>query len=189
MSKKFITLVIAGLLAISLTACSGQQPVPNNENKPTPAAPADANDTNQTVVYAIKLEDDGKAVNSVKVGCGDSAVPVDATVGYQYDKTDPVASINAAMIALTGMTPDQFKAQKLENPVGSQQLLIQSVEKSGNDYIVRLKGAFTFGGVCEMPRVKAQIEETIKKAALGNSFTIDWNGGGKEAWDKAFSQQ
>lgn len=194
MSKKLATLFITGLMAISFTACSGQTPVPNTPppaNQPTPAAPADTNDTNQTTVYMIKLEDDGKTANSIKVGCGDSAVPVATTVGYQYNKTDAVASINAALIALQGTTADQFKAQGLQNTAAGSAWTIQKVEKPAtatDAYLVHLNGKFTFGGACDMPRVRAQIEETIKKAALGNKTTIVWNGDAA-AWDKAFSAQ
>ena len=49
-----------------------------------------------------------------------------------------------------------------------------------------MNGAFTFGGTCDMPRVRAQIEETIKKAALGNKTAIVWNGDSAN-WDSALA--
>lgn len=192
MSQKIVALIIAGIMAIGLTGCGNQTPAPSSnppaQNQPTPAAPADANDTNKTVVYMVKLDDNGKAPNSIQVGCGDSVVPVDSTVGYQYDKTNAVASVNAAVMNLFSMTATQFQAQNLQNTLASTNsaITIQSVDKTGSNLVVHLNGTFSFGGVCDMPRVKAQIEETIKKAALGNTFTIDWNGGGQAAWDKAF---
>ena len=74
--------LLTGVLAISLAACS-QTPVPATppaQSQPAPAAPTDFNDTNQTTVYMIKMEDDGKTKGSIKVGCGDSAIPVATTV-------------------------------------------------------------------------------------------------------------
>lgn len=201
MSKKLISLLSTSLLLIGLTACNNQQPTPTPSSTPasaessTPApAPADKNDTNKTTVYMVKMEDDGKTAGSIKVGCGDSAVPVTTTVGYQYDKTDAVASINAAIMTLISTTTDQFKSQNLENTLASTNsaLTIQSVDKpitKNAPYIVHLNGKFSFGGVCDTPRVKAQVEETIKKAALGNATAIDFNGGGQAAWDKAFSSK
>ncbi len=194
MSKKLVTLLTAGLLVMNLAACSNQPAQPYgqaDQSQPTPAAPADANDTKKTVVYMVKMEDNGKSANSIQVGCGDSVVPVDSTVGYQYNKTDAVASVNAALTNLFGTTADQFKAQNLQNTLAATNslLTVKSVEKNGNNLIAHLKGKFSFGGVCDMPRVKAQVEETIKKAALGNTFTIDYNGGGQAAWDKAFSSK
>ncbi len=137
------------------------------------------------------MEDNGKSTNSIQVGCGDSVVPVDSTVGYQYDKTNAVASVNAALTNLFSMTADQFKAQNLQNTLAATNslLTIKSVEKNSNNLTVHINGKFSFGGACDMPRVKAQVEETIKKAALGNTFTIDYNGGGQTAWDKAFSSK
>ncbi|MCX6734244.1 MAG: hypothetical protein NTX63_05570 [Candidatus Peregrinibacteria bacterium] len=185
-----IKIISTFVLIISLTGC-GQNPVPapaptQSQNTTTP--PAATAQTNQTTVYMIKPDDNGASANSVKVGCGDSAVPVTTTTISQYDAANPVASINAAILVIINMTANQFQAQNLQNPLASQQVTIQSVDQSGTQLVVHLDGQFSFGGTCEMPRVRAQIEETIKKAALpGNTYTIDWNGGGQTAWDKAFS--
>ncbi len=189
--KKLTTLLLIGVLALSLTACGQQTPTPTTPPAQTPAAPADANDTNATTVYMIKFEDDGKSKNSIKVGCGDSAIPVATTVGYKYDKTNVVASINAALIALQSTTATQYSTQNLQNTAASSAWTIQKVDKpvnNGDPYLVHMKGTFTFGGTCDMPRVRAQIEETVKKAALGNPTTIVWNGNAA-AWDKAFSSK
>ncbi len=177
MKKSILSLV----LLVSLTACS-QSSIP----APVPVIAQ----TNQTTVYMIKLDDNGISTNSVQVGCGDSAMPVTTTTVSQYDGTNPVASINAAISTIINTTANQFQAQNLQNPLAGQQVTIQSVVQSGTQLVVHLNGQFSFGGTCEMPRVRAQIEETIKKAALpGNTFTINWNGGGQTAWDKAFSLQ
>ena len=135
------------------------------------------------------------------VGCGDVVVPIEVASKSAYDPTDPIASINAAMLALTSTTKDQFKAQNAVNTLSTEAALtIQSVDgptgatstptstkNKDKNYVVHLNGTFTFGGVCDMPRVRGQVEETIKQAALGNNYTIDFNGGGQTAWEKAFS--
>ena len=184
MKKSILSLI----LLISLTGC-GQNPAPipaQSQDITTP--PVATTQTNQATVYMIKPDDNGIATNSIKVGCGDSAVPVTTTTISQYDGANPVASINAAILAIINMTANQFQAQNLQNPLGDQALSIQSVDQNGTQLVVHLSGQFSFGGVCEMPRVRAQIEETIKKAALpGNTYTIDWNGGGQTAWNKTFS--
>ncbi len=176
--KKFVILLT---LILSLTGCS-ENPIPTT----TPLV-ATAK-TDKTTIYMIKLNDDGKTKNSVKVGCGDSAIPVETTGTYAYDKTDPIASINAAFMALENTTENQFQAQSLENPIIGSSITIQSVEKSSDIYIVHLNGKLTFSGTCDVPRQRAQIEETIKKAALGNIFQIDFNGGGP-TWDENFSSK
>ncbi len=183
--KKYL---ISLLIITSLTGC-GQNPLPapaQSQNATIP--PAATAQVTQATIYMIKPDDNGATINSVKVGCGDSAVPVTATATNSYDATNPVASINAAMMTILNMTANQFQAQNLQNPLGDQALSIQSVDQNGTQLVVHLNGQFSFGGVCELPRVRAQIEETIKKAALpGNTYTIDWNGGGQTTWNKAFS--
>ncbi len=182
MSKKIFNLIITSTLLLTLAGCSNPPSAPAPAPTPTPAT------TNQTTVYMIKLDDNGTTTGSVQVGCGDSAIPVAATSSYQFVPTNPVASINAAMSTLLNTTATQYQSQSLVNPLAGQTMTIQSVDQSGTQYTVHLNGSFSFGGACEMPRVKAQVEETIKKAALpGNTFVIDWNGGGQTAWNKAFS--
>ncbi len=184
--KKLTTLLLTGVLALSLAGCSTPS-TPPAQNIPNPPV---ALTTTDTTVYAIKLNDNGTSLNSVQVGCGDSAMPVQMTAPNAYDDTDPVASINAAMMTLLSTTATSFNTQGYQNPLSNQAMVIQSVTQSGTNYTVKLNGSFTFGGVCDMPRVRAQVEETIKKAALtGNTFTIDWNSGGQAAWNAAFSQQ
>lgn len=139
----------------------------------------------------IKLEDDGKSPNSVKVGCGDSAIPIETTSAYAYDKTDPVAAINASLMTLFSTTEDQFSKQNLMNPITASALIIEKVEKPVNindPYLVYLNGKFTFSGVCDVPRQRAQIEETIKTAALGHKTTIIWNGN-STSWEENFSSK
>ncbi|MFA7277722.1 MAG: hypothetical protein WC101_01900 [Candidatus Gracilibacteria bacterium] len=182
MSKKVLNLIVTSILLITLTGCS------NPPSAPATPAPTPVATTNQTTVYMIKLDDNGATTGSVQVGCGDSAIPVAATASYQFIPTDPVASINAAMLTLLNTTATQYQPQSLMNSLAGQTMTIQSVDQSGTQYTVHLNGSFSFGGTCDMPRVKAQVEETIKKAALpGNTFIIDWNGGGQTAWNKAFS--
>lgn len=176
--RALIGISISTFTTIALVACS-----------PAPT-PAPVQTTNQTTVFAIKLDDNGASPNSIQTGCGDSTMPVAETASYQFDGTDPIASINAALITLFSTTANQYQSQNLVNPLANQTMMIQSVTASGNNYTTHLTGSFAFGGVCEMPRVRAQVEETIRKAALtGNTFDIDWNGGGQTAWNAAFSQQ
>lgn len=160
-----------------LTACSAPKPI-------TPEPPT-------TTIFMIKFEDDGKSAKSVKVGCGDSAIPIETTSAYAYDKIDPIAAINVAIMTLFNTTEDQFSKQNLMNPITASALTIQKVEKplSANDpYLVYLNGIFSFSGVCDVPRQRAQVEETIKTAALGHKTTIIWNGD-VASWEENFSSK
>lgn len=180
--EKILKQYVAGISLLALLALSACA-------KPA-TTPPPLLTTTATAVYAIKLNDNGTSPNSVQVGCGDSALPVAETAQFAYNPNDPIASINAAIMTLLNTTPNQYQSQNLENPLGNQTMVIQSVTANGNNYTINLNGSFAFGGVCEMPRVRAQVEETIKKAAgAGNTFTINWNSGGQAAWNTAFSQQ
>lgn len=180
--------ILSLLVAISLTGCSQSPAAQPTVITVPPAATIKTAETATTTVYMIKPDDNGATAGSIKVGCGDSAMPVTTTATNPYDATNPVASINAAIMSMLNMTTNQFQTQNLQNPLADQQMIIQSVDQNGTQLVIHLNGQFSFGGACEMPRVRAQVEETIKKAALlGNTFTIDWNGGGQTAWDKVFS--
>lgn len=169
---------------VLLAACS-------TPSKPTTPTQPPAQTTTATTISMIKLEDDGKSTNSTKVGCGDSAIPIETTAAFAYDKTDPIAAINAALMTLFSTTEDQFSKQNLMNPITASALTMQKVEKPlkiNDPYLVYLKGKFSFSGTCDVPRQRAQIEETIKAVALGHKTTIIWNGDAA-SWEENFSSK
>lgn len=188
-----ILCLFIGALIFMRTTQSAQAPANNTPpaSNPQQTPPANTeNLTKETTIFMVKMEDDGASANSIKVGCGDSVIPVPTNVSYQYDAKDPIASITAAMTALSATSESQYTAMGLDNPFAKSTITQKSpADKNGTIYTVHLNGTFSFAGSCEVPRVKAQIEETIKKAALGNAFVIDLNGGGKAAWDSAFSSK
>lgn len=198
MKKLLLPLLI--LSAIILAGCGSSSP-DSSSPKPTvnikeevtepetaSGQTATANQTNRTTIYLIKLDDNGETQNSIKIGCGDSAIPIEATVNYLYDATDPQQAVNAAFIALANTTEQQYSHKNLLNISGRSTWKLPDIEKQKNKIIVHLDGTFTFNGVCDQPRLKAQFEETAKKAAgkLPVSFTLNDSAA---AWDKLFSNK
>lgn len=158
------------------------------EAKEETTSQADANQTNRTTIYMIKLDDNGETPNSVKIGCGDSAIPIETNVNYFYDATDPQQAVNAAFIALANTTEQQYSHKNLLNISGRSTWKLPDIEKQKNKIVIHLDGTFTFNGVCDQPRLQAQFEETAKKAAgkLPVGFTLN---GSAAAWTKLFSNK
>ena len=87
----------------------------------------------------------------LKVGCRDALIPTEASVS-----SSRLASI---LFALTLYEPPQF----LHNPMKEKGISIVGVhdEDDGRTYRVSLAGNPELGGLCDLPRLKGQIEETI----------------------------
>ena len=103
-----------------------------------------------------------------RVGCNDVLVPV----------TIPASSprLASVLLALSRMNPS---SGELHNPMNEKGLVVESVEKRDGVLQVSLVGDPQFGGLCDTPRVKGQIEETIK-LHTDEEFVMLLNGDEKE---------
>ena len=103
-------------------------------------------------VYMIALEDNGKLGKAV--GCGDSVVPVEV----QVQPTN--APLKAALDALLSIREETY-GQGLYNSLAQSDMRVESVDLSkGAIATVHLTGTQTLSGVCDDPRIIAQIRET-----------------------------
>jgi hypothetical protein len=102
-----------------------------------------------------------------KVGCEDSLVT------YEI----PVVStrLSSVLNALAVFDPPEG----LHNPMKEKKLAVVSVEETPRGMpLVRLSGKPLLGGICDTPRLKGQIEETIR--LYHDSFEIRLNGSEEE---------
>lgn len=106
-------------------------------------------------VYLVALDDDGKAGR--KIGCGDSLVPVTRKIRAG------VAPLKAAIQELL-LIPHDYDA-RLKNFWRGGNLRVRSVALSrAGVATIRISGAGpTVGGVCDVPRIESQIEETARQ--------------------------
>ncbi|HET8564405.1 MAG TPA: GerMN domain-containing protein [Candidatus Binatia bacterium] len=140
---------------------------------PTPALPASASASStaapQTVkVFLIAIEDNGQS--GIPVGCGDSALPVTVTIA----RTQGV--LKAALQKLLGMNEQFYGASGLYNALYQSDLELKSVAIDQGKAIIHLTGTLMLGGVCDNPRVEAQIEQTALQFSTVREVAVFLNG-------------
>lgn len=135
----------AALLIAALASCGS----PGD----APARPLRAEEATERVdVYLIALEDGG--VEGNRIGCGDSVVPVEVSLPR------PEPALKAALEALLAKGDRFDLASGRYNALYASPLELQKVEQEGDRVRIHLKGYLEIGGVCDAPRVLAQLRET-----------------------------
>jgi hypothetical protein len=172
MRKATLVSIICSLL--TMTACTGgivQRQVIATAMPDTPSAtPAVSTEvpSQEASIFLIALEDNG--VSGELVGCGDSAVPVKVTIpGTQ-------SAIQGALEALFSVKEQFYGESGLYNALYQSDLQVESVSVEGGKATVHLTGSLVLGGMCDNPRVQAQIEKTARQFAAVSEVTVFLNG-------------
>ncbi|WP_227471437.1 hypothetical protein [Paenarthrobacter sp. YJN-5] len=120
--------------------------------------------TGPLTVYYVAVGDNG--VSGPRIGCGDSLV---ATTTAPVTFTDQVGpSINALLanksrdVGLSGLI----------NVLYQSNLSYLGGELNGSTITIWLSGQFMLGGVCDVPRAKAQLEYTAMAASGATSAQV-----------------
>jgi hypothetical protein len=106
-------------------------------------------------IYLVALDDNGKT--GKKIGCGDSLVPVTRRVNRT------VAPLKAALAQLLATPQHPAENPKLENFWKGRNLNLTSVSINNRTATIHLSGEVFVAGVCDIPRIESQIEETAKQ--------------------------
>src|SRR5690606_604704 len=140
--KWVVTLTPAGstLQAVSNAFTVTQAPDDEDQNRFT-----------RTNIYLIALEDGGRSGQSI--GCGDSVVPVQV----QIEPT--LAVMTAAMRHLVGLDQRYCGQSGLYNALYDSDLRVDSVTLVNGVATIRLSGTVRVGGVCDVPRIHAQLRQ------------------------------
>jgi hypothetical protein len=118
----------------------------------TSVPPTDTPSAINVQVFLIALEDNGQS--GELVGCGDSAIPVQVT-------TAPTQGVlRVALEALLSIKEQYYGESGLYNALYQSDLRVEGVTIEDGLATIHLSGTMTLGGVCDNPRVQAQIEET-----------------------------
>lgn len=104
-------------------------------------------------VFLIATGDDGRS--GTKVGCGDSAVPVEVNL------PKPGPALEGAIRALLDMHDRSDPTSGLYNALYASRLTVKSVTRAGTQARVDLGGYLELGGECDDPRILAQLQETV----------------------------
>jgi hypothetical protein len=109
--------------------------------------------TEQTIkIFLIALEDNGQS--GTLVGCGDSAIPITVTI----PRTQGV--LRAALEKLFSAKQQFYGEAGYYNALYQSDLQVATVTIEQGKAIMHLTGSVAVGGVCDAPRVEAQIEQT-----------------------------
>jgi hypothetical protein len=119
----------------------------------TGRAAAGTSSTREVKVYLIALNDQGRT--GAKVGCDDSLVPVTRTI----NATD--APLKAALQELLSM-PREYEG-RLSNSWHGRNLKVRTVTLRAGVATIRITGELFVAGVCDAPRIEAQIKETTRQ--------------------------
>jgi hypothetical protein len=179
-------ILLLPLLLFALGCNPGQQGVQETVYPAANNAPSNSGDPEITTVKVavIALDDGGK--NGLKIGCNDSVVYITKTIP---PTTQPLNEAMKQLFALNSEIvrgPDSDQEfynviPKMENLKFDHATLVNGYAK------VYLTGSFAgLGGVCDSPRVQAQIEETANQYQL---ILETYLNGKKVDWQKFSSQR
>lgn len=105
------------------------------------------------------------------LGCGDAVVPA-----VTRSVLPTRAPLQAALEELLALGPSIPGRPDLYNALGQSDLALQAIDLVGSTALVRLVGTYRIGGVCDEPRVRAQLERTVLQFAAVDQAVILING-------------
>ncbi len=118
-------------------------------------------------VYYVAIDDGG--ARGVRFGCNDSLVPIRGVAV----PGDPL-SVALGRLLEAGMPVDSDAA--LYDALADSSLRYLSGYMSGATVVVNLSGSLRPGGVCDIPRIQAQLTQTIVSASGASRAEIYVNG-------------
>ncbi|MFF1883463.1 hypothetical protein ACFVVC_18565 [Pseudarthrobacter sp. NPDC058196] len=119
-------------------------------------------------IYYVAVGDNG--VSGPKIGCGDSLVATTTAPVRFTDQVGPsVGTLLANKSRDVGMSG-------LVNVLYQSSLTYVAGELDGSTITIWLTGQFMLGGVCDIPRAKAQLEYTAMAASGATSARVFVNG-------------
>jgi len=158
-------------LPTSLPATQPSTIAPPANTQPPPATPAQVTVVPeiQTVkVFLVATGDNG--ASGKLIGCGDSLVPV----------TQPIVPtqgvLRAALELLLGIKQQYYGGSGLYNALYQSDLTIADLTLENGKATIQLAGRLLLGGVCDNPRVEAQLVETAKQFSTVKEVEIFING-------------
>lgn len=119
-------------------------------------------------IYLIAIDDNGQS--GPKIGCNDSVIPV------RVEFPPTTAPLTTALERLLALK-DQFYGQSgLYNVLYQSTLQLEKVTVQNGTATIRLTGQLRLSGVCDAPRVQAQIEQTALQFSSVQDVDIFLNG-------------
>lgn len=119
-------------------------------------------------IFLVAIDDNGET--GKKIGCGDSIVAVTREI------TPTAAPLTAAMRELVALKAQYYGESGLYHALHASTLAVDHVSIKDGKAIIKLSGTLSLGGVCDAPRVEAQIKETALQFSTVKEVVIFING-------------
>lgn len=127
---------------------------PTSENVRTVTAEPNEIKVDKVNIFLIGLNDEGNTGD--KIGCGDSVIPV------LHEVNPPTATpVEEALTQLLSMKTQYYGQSGLYNALYQSDLHLDSVNINNGNATVKISGILQLGGVCDNPRVEAQLIQTV----------------------------
>ncbi|HJQ15140.1 MAG TPA: GerMN domain-containing protein [Anaerolineales bacterium] len=122
--------------------------------------------TAEQMVKIVLIELEGNGQSGPLVGCGDSAIPINVVI-------PPTQGVLRAALEKLFSAKQQFYGESgYYNSLYQSDLEIASVRIEQGNAIIHLTGTIMLGGVCDAPRVEAQIEQTALQFSTVSNVTV-----------------
>jgi hypothetical protein len=122
----------------------------------------------RTYMYLIAVEDGGQS--GPQVGCNDSVIPV------VIDIEPTIAPLTAAITRLLSLDEQNYGESGLYNALYQSDLTLQGINIVNREATIALTGNLQLGGVCDDPRVLAQLEYTALQYNTVDTVSVLLNG-------------
>jgi len=129
---------------------------------------------NETSVYLVDVEDQG--AEGELIGCGDSLVPVILPIEPEADP------IRATLQNLFDQG-EEVGPSGLYNSLYQSDLAVDEIDIKGETANLYLTGEMILGGVCDEPRLQAQLIETVNQFPAVSDVVVFLNG------ERAFAEE
>lgn len=136
--------------------------------QPTQASASTTPATVRVQIFLIAIGDEGRS--GKPVGCGDSVVPVSVELPYTR------AVLRAALETLLSLKTQYYGQSGLYNALYQSDLRLADLSLEYGTARVYLEGTLRLGGECDIPRVKAQLEETALQFPTVTGVRVFLNG-------------
>ena len=128
----------------------------------------------RTQIYLIAVGDEGES--GMEIGCGDSVVPVEVAI------EPTIAPLTAGLEKLLAIDEKYYGQSGLYNAFHSSDLTVEGINIENGEAIIRLSGELRIGGVCDEPRIRAQLEQTALQFSTVDRVSIIINGEALETY-------
>lgn len=149
---------------------NGQDAVTNPFTVTVSTTPTTAsNQPNQAYyMYLVALEDGGQS--GELIGCNDSIVPVEITFA------PTIAPLTAALNHMFSLSEQMYGQSGLYNVFYNSNVSVAGINIVNRQATINITGDLTIGGVCDEPRIEAQIRATALQFSTIDAVVILYDG-------------